>query len=892
MDVKLPRVSTTAATTKMTPASTPSSSSTPATPSTPATAATTKMTTATTGLLDGIDQVVRAPSAQRLEQLWAEGRFGRVVDALADELRPLQGMDFKGLGGEELVGLTAKVYFIEERLKATLNKLSLTDGDGGAAKKKALGLAQQAATVSTAIFRRAVELQDAADPQPVQAWSVAKDTHKKARKWSPEEHLAYVAQKTVEFYLKGGSDAQVAHVDADLLRSLKSGALCEYVVDAYDVARAAVVESGKPSPGHTVLAKGNDALTAGTFEVQKNARGELTQVLVGTFSGHFRTGLDAQQHLVRHLLAALGQLYPTTSPADLASLIVRREGQATSPRTIEVIGRGIGLDGAEAQRLETQLKAEAMRWQPLQLQDTGKTKATGVAADVLALKDKVSGAIKDGLFLAADARKPKPKAPADAYRDVGAVLKDLDALMKKAVDADNPVVVDQLIGTVHALFAYVDQLPAAVVDGAARAQLKNLVARWDNGVAGVTGADLGLLFAPKPVADRAARIVATVNPKATDAQLKDMLAAGMDVARFNTAHGSVQDKIAVMQKLRRFAAELGRDITIQVDLEGPKIRLGKFENPKGLEKNDIFLKAGDKATLTTASVPGSQAKMLFPVDYPTMCADVKPGDPISMNDGTVQMRVIAVDAKKGTVEVEVLKGGKVWDNKGVAFPQSKLTGATVTDEDLQNLTALLPHVDIFAQSFVQSAADVVFLRERMRDLGEVKPIIAKIERGSVAFDEAELTEIALVSEGLMVARGDLGVETGEAQLPVAERLIRDVGEKTGRPVMLATEVMMSVLSESRASRGDVDALYGAIADRDFHAVMLGKETSAHERPGDVIREASGYIAFAEAQRDRPVVKQPEPVKLSTREALLARSRAAAPKTTAASKNASSTAQES
>jgi len=890
MDVKFPKLPPKTTTTTTTTASTTTAATTTTAAMTTTAATTTAATTtaATTSAkpIDGVDQAVRSPLVQRLDQLWADGKYGKIVDVLADELRPLEGADFKGLGGEELVGLTARVYLLEERLKATLNKLSMTDGDGAAAKKKGLELAQRSATVSTAIFRRAVEMQDAADPQPVLAWVVAKDTHKKAHKWSPEEHLAYVAQKTVEFYMKGGTEAQIANVDAKLLKSLKSGALCEYVVDAHDVARAAVVENGKASPGHTVLAQGNDALTAGTFEVQKNARGELTQILVGTFSGHFRTGFDAQEHLVRHLVAALWQMYPGKTPAELASMIVRREGQATNPRTIEVIGRGIGLEGAEAQRLETQLRAEAMRWQPLQLVDDGKTKPTGVAADVLSLKDKLTGAIKDGLFLAPSERKPNPKAPADAYQSVGQVLADVDALMKKAIDANSPVVIDQLLGTLKALHTYVDQLPAGSVDDVARKQIANLTARWDNGVAGVTGADLGLLFSPKPTADRSTRIVATVNPKATDAQLKDMLAAGMDVARFNTAHGSVDDKIVVMQKLRRFAAEMGREITIQVDLEGPKIRLGKFENPKGLEKNDIFLKAGDKATLTTASVPGSQSKMLFPVDYPSMCADVKPGDPVSMNDGTVQMRVTAVDAKKGTVDVEVMKGGKVWDNKGVAFPQSKLSGNTVTDEDLQNLTALLPHVDIFAQSFVQSAADVVFLRERMNDLGEVKPILAKVERGNIALDEAALTEIALVSEGLMVARGDLGVELGEAKLPVAERLIRDVGEKTGRPVMLATEVMMSVLNESRASRGDVDALFGAVADRRFHAVMLGKETSAHANPGDVIREASGYMSFAEAQRDRPVVKKSEPVKLSAREALLARGRTAPP--TNATTNASTT----
>jgi pyruvate kinase len=124
-----------------------------------------------------------------------------------------------------------------------------------------------------------------------------------------------------------------------------------------------------------------------------------------------------------------------------------------------------------------------------------------------------------------------------------------------------------------------------------------------------------------------------------------------------------------------------------------------------------------------------------------------------------------------------------------------------------------------------------------------------------------------------VARGDLGVEIGEARVPVAERLIRNVGDMTGRPVMLATEVMMSVLNESRASRGDVDALFGAVADRKFHAVMLGKETSAHANPGDVIREAAGYLRLAETQQ-APKKVDPPKMTLSMREALFMRGPAA------------------
>jgi len=834
----------------------------PVTPQTQTQTVTPTTTTEVKGI-DGVDKAVSSPALRQLDALWAGKQYGAIVDAIAAELAPLGGADFKGLDGNALVAVTSKVYILEERLKATINQLSLVDDKG--TKLQALGLAKDLAGISTAIFRAAVVLQDAADPQPVSAWLVAKDTHKKADKWSPTEHLAYVAQKTVEFYLKGGQESQIRLIDGDFLKSLKSGALCEYVVDAYDVPRASVVEAGKPSPGHTVLSQGNDAFTAGTFEVQKDKNGDITQVLIGTFSGHYRTGLEAQAHLARHVVAALGQVYPDKTPDELVKMVVQREGQATNPRTIEVIARGIGLEGSAAQQLETQLKAEAMRWQPLQSTSTTAS-PSALAKELAGIKDWVVGAIKDGLFLDESKRSGKGSKPGAATSAME-VLVRIDQFMAKSVAKDDLVVGHQLIGALAALQGYTNSLPAGTVHAATKLEVERLAARWNVGVAGKTGADLGLLFSPPPTADRSTRIVATVNPKATDEQLKDMLRAGMDVARFNTAHGSLDQKIEVMKKLRLFAAEMGREITIQVDLEGPKLRLRTFENPQKLENNDIWLKAGDTATLTTKDVPGSQAKMLFPVDYPTMCDDVKVGDPVSMNDATVKMVVKAVDKANGTVTVEVTTGGKVWDNKGVAFPQSKLSGATVTDEDLQNLTALIDHVDIFAQSFVQSADDVIFLRERMLDLGQVKPIIAKIERGNVALDEAELFKIALASEGLMVARGDLGVELGEQKLPVAERLIREVGERTGRPVMLATEVMMSVLSESRGSRGDVDALYGAVTERRFQAVMLGKETSAHKSPGDVIREVSGYISFGENEREKPKAK-PQPTLGATTAAAL------------------------
>ena len=783
---------------------------------------------------------------QSLDALWEKGEYARILDTIDSEVAPFVGVEFNGLSAVALISLSSTLFVFEERVKAVINKLSMTTDR--AAKLHGLNLAKDLANIETSVFRRAVERQDAADPHTVTAWIVARDTRKKPDKHERYEQLTYAAQKTVEFYMKGGQDSQVRAVDAAFLQELRSGQLAEYVVDAYDVARAAVVEAGRPSPGHTVLARGGDALTAGTFEVQKDAAGRITQILVGTFSGHFRTGLEQQEHLVRHLVAALGQLYPDQSAEELVAMIVRREGQATNPRTIEVLGRAIGMDGADAQRQEAEVRAEAMRWHAYASKGvTGANKGgptDSLATETAALKDFVVDAIKKGAFLA------KTRSPGDAATGDAALVDDviarLDALMAKAVLADNALLQDQLRGSARALLAYAESLETSAVHHEALGQLRLLKQRWQNSVVGTLGADLGLVLSPPPVADRTTRIIATIDTKAvTDAQLRDMIAAGVDVARFNTAHGTTAQMIDVMKRIRTLAAEAGRTVTIQVDLEGPKIRLRTFENPQSLPKNDIWLQKGERVHLTSLDVLGNPK--LFPVDYPTMTRDVKPGSSVSMNDGTVQLRVVLVDAAKEMLECEVLTTGKVWDRKGVSFPDSPLSGPTVTQEDLDNLTALLPFVDSVAQSFVESAADIRFLRDRMRDLGRVVTVIAKIER-KTALDAATLREIALAADALMVARGDLGVEVGFAGVPRAERSIVAAGEETGRPVILATEVLMSMLFESRPSRGDVEGLYAAVHDRGVHAIMFGKETSAHAEPGDVIRAASNLIAVAEQER--------------------------------------------
>ncbi len=783
--------------------------------------------------------VISSQELTDLDRLWTLKNYPKIVEKLAGHAERLADRDFNGLDAEALYQLASTLFVLEQRLGTLLNKLSACTARGPALQ--ALAVQKHLAGVQTAVFRRAVEMQDEASPQPVGQWVVFRDTQKKPGFHTPDAQERYYVERVRKFVAEGGDPTQIKALDADFLKELEPGQLVEYVVDAQDVARAAVVEPGKPTPGHTLLARGGDALTAGTLSVQKNAKGEVTQVLVGTFSGHFRSGLEAQQHVVRHLVAA-------GVPVER---IVRREGQAGNPRTQEILARIIGLDGAELQRREAALVAEAYRWDPMAAPPSATARKAGKAgapeagysayafADALtAMRVTVSKAIEDGALLS-----DQPSAGGGS--EVTAIVDTVGRVLTLSEEAGNPLVYGQGI----ALLRHLTTLPAVSIDEGARKTLQKLLTRWEKHTFGDSPFDPALVFGPRPAADRRARICATINPKATETQLREMIAAGMDIARFNTAHGTTEEQVALMKRIRAAAAALGKNVTIQVDLEGPKIRLGKFENPKKLEFNDIILAEGAHVTLTTKDVIGNPS--LLPVSFPSLCHDVKVGDPVFMNDGTVELRVTAIDAGAGTVSADVVMGGKVWDKKGINLPQSDLSVRTITDDDLDNLEHLLPEIDIVASSFVREAADIEYLRKKMRDLekkgiGHVVPIIAKIERPEGL---ENLEKIALAADALMVARGDLGVEIGYENVPAAERRINAVGKLYGKATMVATEVLMSMVKDpSRPSRGDVEGLYAAIYDRGADAIMLGKETSFPSHPAEVVRAASRVIEKAEEER--------------------------------------------
>jgi pyruvate kinase len=763
-----------------------------------------------------------------LDSLWAAGKFPEVVNHIDQRLAPLKAGSFEKLDPVALGGWVEELYVLQHRMIAVCNKLSMKESPE--ASKKALTVLQTLGDLQTAVFRRAVEMSNAKDPAPVTAWAIYRNTMKKPGFHSPTEGEAYFVEKAKKFIAAGGDPTMIKTLSMDFLKSVKNDELCEWVVDAHDTARVASADV-EPTPGHTLLSWGNDALGAGSFKVFKNDKGDISQVVVGTFSGHFRSGIEAIPNMVRHLVA-IGV------PPEKIKI---QEGEAASFRTMELVNRLTGLQGAEAQNKETALVAEATRWNPYERPsspdkpkhpavDVGKrpsADAPKLAQALLAMKETIAEVMGDALVLQSLGEADK----------VAAALTNVLTLAEKAGD---PGAHKQAM----AVLTHLASLKVPMVDDAAATMLQDLHATWGAKAFGSGAVDAADVLSPRPPADRRARIVATLNPKADEATLREMITAGMDVARLNTAHGTPQELLATIKRVRSAAASLGKTVQVQVDLSGPKIRLGKFANPQNLEFNDIFLKPGEKLKLTTADVLGTP--QLLPVDYPTLAKDVKPGDPIMLNDGNVVLKAtsVTVDPRTGvgTVEAEVVTGGKVWDRKGINLPGSALSVDTVTEEDLQVLDVLLKDVDIVAPSFVRSPMDILMLRAEMQKRGHVCPILAKIERPEAL---THLNTIAALADGLMVARGDLGVEIGPENVPAAERAINEVGNRLGKPTMVATEVLMSMVKDSRPTRADVEALYSAIHDQGADAIMLAKETSFGAHPAEVIRTAGRVISKAE-----------------------------------------------
>jgi pyruvate kinase len=332
---------------------------------------------------------------------------------------------------------------------------------------------------------------------------------------------------------------------------------------------------------------------------------------------------------------------------------------------------------------------------------------------------------------------------------------------------------------------------------------------------------------------RRAKIVCTLGPATSSLdQIRALVAAGMDVARLNLSHGSYSVHEQVYANVRQAADEFGRGVGVLVDLQGPKIRLGTFEHGPQL------LETGARFTITAEDVPGSVD--LVSTTYTGLPGDAKVGDRILIDDGKVSVRVIAVDGPR--VVTEVIEGGMVSDHKGINLPGVAVSVPAMSEKDIDDLRwGLNIGADLIALSFVRDASDVDAVHRIMDEEGIHLPVFAKIEKPQ-AVDNLEA--IVAAFDGVMVARGDLGVELPLEQVPLVQKRTVAIAREAAKPVIVATQMLESMVGASRPTRAEASDVANAVLDG-ADAVMLSGETSVGHYPIESVATMSRIITAVE-----------------------------------------------
>ena len=347
---------------------------------------------------------------------------------------------------------------------------------------------------------------------------------------------------------------------------------------------------------------------------------------------------------------------------------------------------------------------------------------------------------------------------------------------------------------------------------------------------------------------RRAKIVATLGPAtSTYDQLRALIRAGMNVARFNLSHGSHAIHEEVYANLQRASADEGVPVAILADLQGPKIRLETFADGPHL------LNPGDILTITTADTPGT--KDLVGTTFKGLPQDVKPGDTLLVDDGKIQLE--ATDTTQTTVVTKVIVGGMVSNNKGINLPGVAVSVPALSGKDEDDLRwALKLGVDYVALSFVRNAEDVVRVRDIMAEQGITAPVIAKIEKPQ-AVDV--LHDIVDSFDGIMVARGDLGVELPPETVPIVQKQAIEEARRWAKPVIVATQMLESMISNPVPTRAETSDVANAILDG-ADAVMLSGETSVGQYPIQTVETMARICASTEvagADRVPPLGTKPK-----------------------------------
>ncbi|MCF8275245.1 MAG: pyruvate kinase [Flavobacteriales bacterium] len=334
------------------------------------------------------------------------------------------------------------------------------------------------------------------------------------------------------------------------------------------------------------------------------------------------------------------------------------------------------------------------------------------------------------------------------------------------------------------------------------------------------------------------KIIATIGPASSSKEvLKSMIDSGMSIARLNFSHGKYEDHLQVIQYVRELNDELGLHVGLLADLQGPKIRLGEVTD------GGVEIRSGHQITITTKKCVGTAQKVYL--SYPEFPKDVAEGDTILINDGKLILQVTGTD-RKTEVTASVEHGGMMESRKGVNLPNTKISMPCLTEKDIADLEFALQHnVEWIGLSFVRKAEDVIELKELIKKHNGTAKVVAKIEKPEAVKD---LNNIIRETDAVMVARGDLGVEIPMQEVPVVQKQIVKKCLNESKPVIIATQMMESMITNPAPTRAEVNDVANSVLDG-ADALMLSGETSVGDHPTMVIKAMYSIIRHLENKGD-------------------------------------------
>lgn len=326
------------------------------------------------------------------------------------------------------------------------------------------------------------------------------------------------------------------------------------------------------------------------------------------------------------------------------------------------------------------------------------------------------------------------------------------------------------------------------------------------------------------------KIVATLGPACADKEvLRRMIQEGVNVCRLNCSHGSHEDHLKSIVLIRELNDEMGLNVAILADLQGPKIRTYEMEN------NGVMMENGAIVTIVTEKIVGNAEK--FGISYSYMPRDVQAGEIILLDDGKLQMEIVSTDGEK-EIKAKIIHGGILSSKKGVNLPNTKISLPSLTEKDRADLEFALSHdVDWIGLSFVRSARDIIELKHIISNRKAKARVVAKIEKPEAVDD---IDAIVTVADALMVARGDLGVEVPYQNVPLIQKMLIRKGHQFAKPVIVATQMMESMITNISPTRAEVNDVANAVLDG-ADAVMLSGETSVGKFPVEVIQTMSNIV---------------------------------------------------